>query len=117
MRMPVTIGQLVSAPYCRASFARIWFTVTSFRLGASRIAASTSSGRGMSMVPVPWSFCIFGGTGTILASCGFSSLARQEVREVNLPAITDSPIILPDFHDSVSGLKTGLDPRPRPLDG
>src|SRR5215472_18288129 len=49
------------------------------------MSASTSSGLGISIVPIPHWRCMRGGTSTSFGSCGFSSLARQLMRETNFP--------------------------------
>ena len=55
-KMPVVIGQQTSTPCCFASAARISLMVINFPFGTRRMMASTSSGAGTTMVPVPQRF-------------------------------------------------------------
>ena len=79
-KMPVTSGHADVVAYCAARRSRIMPTVITSPCGMPRITASTSRGLGISSVPAPSRFCIFGGMSTTLGRFGLSIFSRQVLR-------------------------------------
>jgi hypothetical protein len=73
-------GQAVSVEYWAARSLRISETFMTVPAGIARMTASTSRGLGISSVPVPSRFCIFGGMATTLGRAGLSIFSRQLLR-------------------------------------